>query len=67
MGIRRLTYHLRMQCHVWISIEAVYDSLKIVDVEGLEARRQRKLVRRIFHSRGRNEVWSLDGHDKLSQ
>lgn len=36
-----------------------------MDAEGLAERRSRKLRRRIFHSRGLNEVWSLDGHDKL--
>jgi len=67
MGIRRLTYHLRRDCRLWISRQAVNDSLKVVDVEGLELRHRHKLTRRIFGSPGRNHVWSLDGHDKLSR
>ena len=67
MGIRRLTYHLRTHDHVWVSCDAVHESLKVVDAEGLKHRRKQKLSRRIFHSDGPNQVWSLDGHDKLSR
>jgi hypothetical protein len=67
MGIRRLTYHLHTDCHIWVSRAAVNNSLKVVDAEGLELRRQRKLRRRVFTSNGPNEVWSLDGYDKLSR
>jgi len=66
MGIRRLTYHLRGS-RIWVTRREVHESLKVVDAEGLQARKGRKLVRRIFHSRGRDEVWSLDGHDKLKR
>ena len=66
MGIRRLTYHLRGS-RIWVTRKEVHESLKVVDAEGLQIRKRRKLVRRIFHSRGRDEVWSLDGHDKLKR
>src|SRR6202011_6382804 len=66
MGIPRLTYPLRGDCRLWISRQAVNDSLKVVDVEGLELRHRHKLTRRIFGSPGRNHGWSLDGPDKLS-
>jgi transposase InsO family protein len=65
MGIRRMTYHLRTQCRIFVSHSAVYDSLKVVDREGLDLRRKHKLHRRIFAVEGPNQVWSLDGHDKL--
>ncbi|SRR6266496_3916015 len=66
MGIRRLTYHLRGS-KIWVTRREVHESLKVVDAEGLQIRKCRKLVRRIFHSHGRDEVWSLDGHDKLKR
>jgi hypothetical protein len=65
MGIRRTTHHLRYHCHVWASRQSINDSLKAIDPDGLGIRRARKLKRRIFNSDGPDEVWSLDGHDKL--
>jgi transposase InsO family protein len=67
MGIRRLTHHLRSFSKVWTPRDRVSESLHRVDPEGVEDRRTRKLKRRIFHSQGPNEVWSLDGHDKLKR
>jgi hypothetical protein len=66
MGIRRLTYHLRSQYHIWFSHRNVHHALTLVDLAGLELRGKHKLQRRIFHSQGPNQCWSLDGHDKLS-
>ena len=67
MGIRRLMYHFRTQYRVWVSRPIIHETLKVIDAEGLEMRRARKLKRRIFHSPGRDQVWSLDGHDKLKR
>jgi len=67
MGVRRLTHHLRAHSHIWIGRDHVYESLKIVDAEGLQERRSRRLQRRIFHCAGPNEVWSVDGYDKLAR
>jgi len=67
MGYRRLTYHLRSHSQIWAARDEVYDSLKEVDAEGLEERRAGRLKRRIFHADGPNQVWSLDGHDKLKR
>lgn len=65
MGVRRMTYRLRTQCRIWVSHNAVYDSLKVVDRDGLALRRKHKLNRRTFIVEGPNQVWSLDGYDKL--
>ena len=67
MGIRRLTYHIRNHSEIWVTRDDVYASLQMVDPEGLEERRARRLQRRIFHADGPNQVWSLDVHDKLKQ
>jgi hypothetical protein len=67
MGIRRLTYHFRSYYRIYVSPRVIYGRLKLVDAEGLERRKGRKLRRRVFHCAGRNQVWSLDGHDKLER
>ena len=53
MGIRRMKYHLRQECRFWVSRKAVWDALKVIDMEGLLARREHRLERRIFHAVGR--------------
>jgi len=46
---------------------AVWNSLAVVDAEGLEARRKGQLIRRTFASPGPNDTWSCDGYDKLER
>src|SRR5271170_4392888 len=36
-------------------------------MEGLLARRGHRLERRIFHVDGPDQVWSVDGHDKIAR
>jgi hypothetical protein len=67
MGIRRLTYHFRAQCRIFVSRMSIWTTLKAVDPVGLEWRRRRRLTRRVFHCKGPNAVWSCDGYDKLSR
>ena len=44
---------------------AVWNSLAVVDAEGLEARRKGQLIRRTFASPRPNDTWSCDGYVKL--
>ena len=67
MGIRRMTYHIRQECRVWVGRKTIWDALKVVDMEGLLDRRRHRLQRRIFHADGPDQVWSLDGHDKIAR
>ncbi len=39
--------------------------LKILDPEGVELRRRRRLVRRRYYSKGPNFMWHIDSYDKL--
>ena len=65
MGIRRLTYHLQGS-RIWVTRREVHENLKVLDAEGLQIQKSRKFVCRIFQRcRGRDELCSLDGHDKL--
>lgn len=44
----------------------VLDILHAVDPEGIENRKRKRLVRRMYHSSGTNFTWHVDGYCKLS-
>jgi transposase InsO family protein len=67
MGILRMMTHVRTHHHTWISRSDSYRALQDVDPEGLEARKAQRLQRRVFHADGPDQVWSIDGHDKLKR
>ena len=39
--------------------------LRELDPDGVESRRKKRLCRRVYHSKGPNFIWHIDGHDKL--
>jgi len=41
--------------------------LKRLDPLSVENRRRKRFVRRVFYTRGPNDLWSADGHDKIKQ
>uniref|UniRef100_A0A0F8C524 Integrase core domain-containing protein n=1 Tax=Larimichthys crocea TaxID=215358 RepID=A0A0F8C524_LARCR len=45
--------------------ETVRILMRLLDGEGVQLRTRRRLRRRIYHSRGPNYVWHIDGYDKL--
>ncbi|XP_030585163.1 uncharacterized protein LOC115780219 [Archocentrus centrarchus] len=45
--------------------ETVRLLLRLLDGEGVDLRSRRRLRRRVYHSRGPNYVWHIDGYDKL--
>ncbi|XP_039858032.1 uncharacterized protein LOC120715240 isoform X2 [Simochromis diagramma] len=45
--------------------ETVRLLLRLFDGEGVDLRSHRRLRRRVYHSRGPNYVWHIDGYDKL--
>jgi hypothetical protein len=47
--------------------ETVRCLLHIIDPEGVEYRRRRRLRRRVYSVKGPNSVWHIDGYDKLSR
>ncbi|XP_071944693.1 uncharacterized protein [Antedon mediterranea] len=48
-----------------IDKETVRIILNLLDPEGVEARRRRRLHRRIYHVPGPNYIWHIDSYDKL--
>jgi len=47
--------------------ETVRGLLHIIDPEGIEYRKKRRLRRRVYSIKGPNSVWHIDGYDKLSR
>jgi hypothetical protein len=47
--------------------ETVRELLHIIDPEGIEYRKKRRLRRRVYSNKGPNSVWHIDGYDKLSR
>ena len=63
-GYRTVWHMLRMEgLHVPRII--VQDLLKELDPEDTQLRRARRLKRRIYYNPGPNQVWHMDGYDKL--
>ena len=58
--------HLRCMLNGYkISMHNVRKLLKLLDPEGVELRRRRRLIRRRYYSKGPNFTWHLDSYDKL--
>ena len=45
--------------------EEVRAILRVLDTEGTEQRRKRRLLRRMYTSKGPNYIWHFDSYDKL--
>ena len=43
----------------------VLDIMRIVDPNGVERRKRRRLIRRKYSAPGPNFIWHVDGYDKL--
>ena len=48
-----------------VSLENVSLILNVLDPEGVEIRRRRRLVRRRYYAKGPNYSWHVDSYDKL--
>lgn len=58
--------HLRcLQNNLVVTQQVVRDLLLMLDPEGVELRRKRRLRRRQYNSKGPNYVWHVDSYDKL--
>ena len=58
--------HLRAIQHGFVvSQDTIRCIIKLVDPQGVELRRARRLRRRQYNCRGPNALWHMDGYDKL--
>ena len=66
MGYRQLTRRLRRKYNLQVRRDTVMKSLRIIDPEGVERRKRRRLKRRRYVTPGPNFLWHVDGWDKLA-
>ena len=48
-----------------VSREVVRNIIKIIDPEGVNLRKRNHLIRWRYYGRGPNNIWHIDGYDKL--
>lgn len=58
---RRLVYSYRLN----VKRDMVLDIMRIIDPDGIERRKRRRLIRRKYNAPGPNFIWHVDGNDKL--
>ena len=64
LGYRKVWARLRKKGIV-VKRKRVMTMLKQLDPEGVESRTKKRLRRRLYHAKGPNFIWHIDGHDKL--
>nr|XP_022287686.1 uncharacterized protein LOC111100283 [Crassostrea virginica] len=64
-GSENLRRILKMKYHLNVTRSISREIVKMLDEDGVRRRKQRRLRRRQYFSRGPNSVWHLDGYDKL--
>lgn len=58
--------HLKcIQKGLVVKQETVRLLLQIIDPDGVESRKKRRIKRRIYHNKGPNQIWHVDSYDKL--
>eukprot|EP00794_Sanderia_malayensis_P015232 gene15232-biopygen12685 len=65
IGYRAMWQRLRCERALVVSREVVRLALRIIDPDGVEERRKHRLQRRKYRSWGPNQLWHIDGYDKL--
>ena len=65
LGYKQLTEIVSVKYDVNLSKESVRLALKVVDPEGVEERKRKTIMRRIYDTEGPGDVYHLDGNDKL--
>ena len=64
LGYSRIWASLKRQ-NILVRKKDVRKAILELNAEGVQQRRRRKLVSRIYRNLGPNYIWHIDGHDKL--
>ncbi|XP_061165541.1 uncharacterized protein LOC133201057 [Saccostrea echinata] len=64
-GAESLRRIIKMKHQLNITRSIARDIVRLLDEDGIKRRKQRRLRRRQYFSKGPNFVWHLDGYDKL--
>ena len=65
-GYRQLTRRLRRKYNLIVRRDTIMKSLRVIDPEGVERRKRRRLKRRRYVTPDPNFLWHVDGWDKLA-
>ena len=66
MGYRQLTRRIRLKYNLKVRRDSIMRYLRIIDPEGVDRRKRRRLKRRKYTNPGPNFLWHVDGWDKLA-
>ncbi|KAK6189737.1 hypothetical protein SNE40_001736 [Patella caerulea] len=66
-GYRTMQLRLKQKYHISISRHSLGRIMRHLDPEGVQRRLRRRLHRRQYQSNGPNNLWHIDGWDKLKQ
>lgn len=66
LGYRQLTQRLRQKYGLNVKRDSVMRYMRIVDPDGVDRRKRRRLKRRRYVTPGPNFLWHIDGWDKLA-
>jgi len=66
VGYRQLTQRLRRKYNLKVTRDTIMKYIRIIDPEGVQRRRRRRLKRRKYTTPGPNFLWHIDGWDKLA-
>ena len=67
VGYRQMSEILNLKYNIQVAKERVRKCLKDVDPEGVEERSKHVIKRRIYETKGPNDVYHIDGNDKLKK
>ena len=65
VGYREMTRRLRMRHNLIVRRDTIMRALRVIDPEGVETRKRRRLKRRVYSTPGPKFLWHIDGWDKL--
>lgn len=65
VGYRTIWRRLKVNHNMDVSHKDVMDIMKAIDPNGVEMRKAHRLKRRFYCAKGPNNIWHLDGYDKL--
>ena len=66
LGYRQLTQRLRRKYKLNVTRDLIMRYVRVIDPEGVNNRRKRRLKRRKYTNLGPNFLWHIDGWDKLA-
>ena len=66
MGYRQLTRRLRRKYNLRVRRDSIMRYIRVIDPEGVNRRKRRRLKRRRYVNPGPNFLWHVDGWDKLA-